>query len=204
MDGAQLTQLARGPFGTRAADAVACYVQDRTAAGLRTGPGSMSGRRSPPTGCSGFRRFAPPSAGCAPTPQNAGGQRTRRVPAHRPRTRLCGCIGSITNRQRVKDACKPAIRSTFRSSGARMRCLECNVSAALEKPSNACRVASWRAISPSRAAAIPRTRKCRIGRNTTWTRAGPCCSRKRRKLSRRRWMPFANSGRPWQRSRTST
>ena len=38
MDGAQLAQLARGPFGTHAADAVACYVQDRTAAGLRTEP----------------------------------------------------------------------------------------------------------------------------------------------------------------------
>ena len=38
MDAAQLAQLARGPFGTRAADAVACYVQDRTDAGLRIGP----------------------------------------------------------------------------------------------------------------------------------------------------------------------
>ncbi len=38
MDGAQLAQLARGPFGTHAADAVACYVRDRTAAGLRTEP----------------------------------------------------------------------------------------------------------------------------------------------------------------------
>ena len=32
----------------------------------------------------------------------------------------------ITNRPPVKVACRPAIRSTFRSSGARMRCLECN------------------------------------------------------------------------------
>ena len=38
MDAAQLSQLARGPFGTRAAEAVECYVQDRTAAGLRTDP----------------------------------------------------------------------------------------------------------------------------------------------------------------------
>ena len=38
MDRAQLSRLARGPFGTHAAEAVDCYVHDRAAAGLRTGP----------------------------------------------------------------------------------------------------------------------------------------------------------------------
>ena len=38
MDEAQLEQLARGPFGAGAADAIECYVEDRIAAGLRTAP----------------------------------------------------------------------------------------------------------------------------------------------------------------------
>ena len=44
MDAAQLAQLARGPFGARAADAVECYVEDRTAAGLRIAPIDIWGR----------------------------------------------------------------------------------------------------------------------------------------------------------------
>ena len=111
---------------------------------------------------------------------------------------------STTSRRRAKAASRPATRSTFRLSGARMRCHECNASAARARRWNACRVVSWRATWPSRATAIRRTKKSRTGRNTTWTRAGPCYSPKHRKLPRRRWTPCVNSGRPGRRFRTST
>ncbi len=200
MDAARLARLARGPFGARAADAVECCVQDRTAAGLRTEPidiwaAIVTDRtfRIPAIRTAECRLRAHAAEGGRSVEATDSGASTAKAPvwmyrfdhespAREGRLQACHSLD-------IPFVWGGCLESTFLWHGR----------------SGGTLVASCHGeLSRLRAQRRRRTKRCRTGRSTTWTRARPCYSPGRRKLSSRRWMPCVNSGRPGRRSRTPT